>query len=393
MIFSRQLLMNKAETAEGYPLIFSSKRDKLSRDWSITGTNVGDIGEDGKYHLNVVNKGKSLISATDYFSKAADYSSVTEDGRNCAKFQNGASYNYTNFEFKPNTQYTVTFDVKSVLREGQSGGTGAASYIWQFRYTDGTVSTLQVVNGRDWEHRTLTSAEGKTIEYVRAPAYEYRYWLYVDIDTFQLEEGAIETEVEPYREPTVTEVILDEPIGVVRSENLFNKYAYSSADGYYNNDGVYSASSNGKTRHTINYTEVKPNTQYYVGNTGCITGGTNAIYFYDINKEWLSRSTWTVEVAENYSGHAITTPDNCYYVRFQLFIADTNGSGQVNFDPETFQFEEGTVATPYEPYYIPSEDTVTHKNGVLPPLSVCEGTNIITVSGTTNLPTNMTIKY
>ena len=63
MIFSRQLLMNKAETTEGYPLVFSSNRDKQARDWSITGTNVGDIGTDGKYHLNVVNKGQNLFNA------------------------------------------------------------------------------------------------------------------------------------------------------------------------------------------------------------------------------------------------------------------------------------------------------------------------------------------
>ncbi len=381
--------MNKAETAEGYPLVFSSNRDKKARDWSITGTNVGDIGTDGKYHLNVVNSGKSLISATDYFSKAADYSSVTEDGRNCAKFQNGVSYNYTDFEFKPNTQYTVSFDAKSVLREGESAAVGAASCVFRFVYTDGTYSNLLILNGSKWSIRTLTSTAGKTVDHIRGAALEYRYWIYVDIDTFQLEEGITPTEVEPYREPITTEIMLDEPIGVVKSYNLFNKDTYSYTLGYFTDDGVFITQSSGGTAYIDEYIAVEPNTSYFIGRTGGSVGAYGGVYFFDEEKNWLSRQLQQHTIETLTSGYSITTPANCYYILVRVVVTSDYA---YPFNADNFQITEGSTEKEYKTYYIPSEDTATYKSGVLPKLEVCEGTNIITVEAT-NEPTNMTIKY
>lgn len=84
------------------------------------------------------------------------------------------------------------------------------------------------------------------------------------------------------------------------------------------------------------FCKVRPNTTYVTSINGVLRG-TNQ-FFYDIDKKFISKSA--------NSSMTFTTPNNCYYVR------NTFG----NSLEENFQIEEGTVATPYEPY---QEDKLT----------------------------------
>lgn len=90
------------------------------------------------------------------------------------------------------------------------------------------------------------------------------------------------------------------------------------------------------TNNATGFCKVRPNTTYVTSINGVLRG-TNQ-FFYDIDKKFISKSTNPT--------NTFTTPNNCYYVR------NTFGTSL----EENFQLEEGTVATPYEPYI---EDKLT----------------------------------
>ncbi|MBQ8615312.1 MAG: InlB B-repeat-containing protein, partial [Clostridia bacterium] len=139
--------------------------------------------------------GKNLISPYDIYRTASRYEELVYDSRNCIKFLDDGTVEYTGFSFKEKTQYTVSFDVKSV--NANTGNTNP-DMAFRFFYTDGTTSQIVVPQGQDWTHYTLTSSSGKTIEAVGISSYNYMCYLYIDVDTFQFEEGATATEYVPY---------------------------------------------------------------------------------------------------------------------------------------------------------------------------------------------------
>lgn len=108
----------------------------------------------------------------------------------------------------------------------------------------------------------------------------------------------------------------------------FVRYPFGiNADGSENING---------NNNATGFCKVRPNTTYVTSINGVLRG-TNQ-FFYDIDKKLISKSTNPT--------NTFTTPNNCYYVR------NTFG----NSLEENFQLEEGTVATPYEPYI---EDKLT----------------------------------
>ena len=69
-----------------------------------------------------------------------------------------------------------------------------------------------------------------------------------------------------------------------------------------------------------NYVKVKPNTTYIRTNVGA-----QGIYFYDSSKTYLSRE----------SGYSFTTPNNCYYVAFNIPHTFTGGANAVMLNQGT----------------------------------------------------------
>ena len=148
--------------------------------------------------VNVTRYGKNLTTPQQVYKGAAAYSEEIFENKNCVRFSSSGTIKNSPIAFKPNTQYTVSFDVKTVLRSGQT--TSGADVVFCFFYNDGTSSTIgniHTVTG--WTHKTLTSISGKSIISVGISSAEYRSYSYVDINSFQLEESSTATAYEPYQ--------------------------------------------------------------------------------------------------------------------------------------------------------------------------------------------------
>lgn len=143
-------------------------------------------------NLAPTNWASNFVSAIDYSS----YASIeTKDGRNCLNYREMAgygSYDTKNFTlgmtFKENTQYTLSLDIYKET---------SLSATLDIEYTDGSVTTISTNSAVDtWEHKTLTSTANKTIKNIH-PRYTAGR-TYIDINTWQIEEGVSATTYEPF---------------------------------------------------------------------------------------------------------------------------------------------------------------------------------------------------
>lgn len=134
--------------------------------------------------------------------------------------------------------------------------------------------------------------------------------------TIQIEEGSQATTYEQYKEQNY---LID-----FRGKNLFNP---SNVLAGYNINYVTGVADIATNRSILNYTVIKPNTDYIV--SGLIIKNTA---FYDKNKTFIS------SVQNSYT---FTTPSNAYYLRFGF--DNTQSYSQA-------QLEEGTTATTYEAF-------------------------------------------
>ena len=105
-------------------------------------------------------------------------------------------------------------------------------------------------------------------------------------------------------------------------KNLYNKNDVTA--GAVLVDGTFDPT---REARTSNYIRVSPSTEYTISGR---TGGWNVQGLYTENREFISRGT----------GNTFTTPSDCYYVR----VMCTPGS------VDALQLEEGSEATPYEPF-------------------------------------------
>lgn len=153
--------------------------------------------------VNVTRCGKNLTTPQQVYKGATAYSEEIFENKNCVRFSSSITIKNSPVAFKPNTQYTVSFDVKTVLRSGQT--TSGADDVFRFFYSDGTSSgAANIYTNTEWTHKVLTSIAGKTILYVGVTSAEFRSYSYVDINSFQLEEGSTATAYEPYQGQTAS---------------------------------------------------------------------------------------------------------------------------------------------------------------------------------------------
>ena len=226
-------------TEKSYPLTFNGSVQTLLRNYRIYGAEggVGDLVTDtedenyGKYKIPVTASGKNMAAAQQVYSTASNYYECTEDGRNCIRCTSSGK-SYAGINFKENTQYTVRFEAKTVIMSAyEEDGNGEA--LFAFTHTDGTRKLIVVYGSKDWKYYEATSLANKTIASVGMYAYNYKHWIYINIDTFQIEEGTTATEYETYKEPITTNIYLDEPLRkLVVSDNISLPGLISKAGDY-----------------------------------------------------------------------------------------------------------------------------------------------------------------
>lgn len=210
----------KLDTAEGYPLTVYSCANTNLKDYTIYG-NTGGVGDKfesyDKYKIPVKISGKNMATAQQVYSTASKYYECIEDGRNCIRcVSDGKSY--AGINFKENTQYTVRFEAKTVARSGYEGDT-SGEVLFAFTHTDGTMKLIAVYGSKDWKYYEATSLANKTIASVGMYPYNYKHWIYINVDTFQIEEGSSATSYEPYHEPVTTNIYRDSQLGQGESIN------------------------------------------------------------------------------------------------------------------------------------------------------------------------------
>ena len=171
----------------------------------------------GKYAIPITLTavGKNLGTAKQVYSGLATESRYTEttlDGRECVGFIDNRGTQYTGINFKENTQYTFSFDYKQLVNSSEANNKNAV--LLCIYYTDDSNESIKVSNSNEdvkWKHISYTSKANKTIKSIGTISYNYHFMNYIDINTFQIEEGNKETGYEPYKEKTIY-IYLDEPL-------------------------------------------------------------------------------------------------------------------------------------------------------------------------------------
>lgn len=145
--------------------------------------------------------------------------------------------------------------------------------------------------------------------------------------------------------------------------NLFDYENAIAKTGYAKNASGTEIST-GSGNYTTSFTEVLPNTTYTL--SADLTSAIIRFYFYDANKNWISRSDgYTVSSSNNV--YIFTTPNNCYYIQFQ------NVKNYARNDKA--KLEKGNVATSYSPYGMGSiSEKIVNKN-------LFDGQNPVYVNG------------
>lgn len=271
MIFSSRLLMNTAQPlmAEGYPLTFTSERNKQAKDWSITGQGIGDVGADGLYHLNVVNSPLNLFNAMTgreerdpgnyadstnprpninghgiykgfavtgaYIPFIVEYTILDDNSLTLDYIGNDPYGVGFDFHLKPNTYYVCN------CAENRQY-IGAAFY-----KQDGTYIGWQYINNNTkWKipddcYWTVISLCGMRTDSVPLS--------FTDIGLYEAETLQ---QFEPYREPIVTSHTLAEPIngtvsykdGMLRQLPVCKGYNNISIEGVRNSNNLFNAMTN-----------------------------------------------------------------------------------------------------------------------------------------------------
>ena len=197
--------------------------------------------------------------------------------------------------------------------DNDSNGRGL---ILKINYTDGTSKDFMTdvpLFNRQWGKFEVITEEGKIVQSISCAFGNNRETYYRNI---MLNKGDKALPYQPYGYVPVE--------AKVEGKNLFDKD---------NLTADYRLASDGLPFHAINYSlsdfiPVKPNTFYY---RNLEITQPEAVAFYDENKTFIVRLE---------SGRSFKTYANCRYIRTSALTSNVG----------TLQLEEGTAATPYEPY-------------------------------------------
>lgn len=198
---SKRLYYNQNHKGTTINIISGSTVDEIIYPQIELGTTATAYA---KYHepypLVVSRYGKNLVTAQQVYSGCRDYQVVTIDDKTAVRFIDSKESKWEGIHFAPNTQYTVSFDFK--VTPYSATATSTRSMLFSFFYDDNTTKPLVSDRTEDWLHITGTSSANKTVVGLGIYSYNYVNYVYIDVNSFQLEEGTSETDYEPYIAPT-----------------------------------------------------------------------------------------------------------------------------------------------------------------------------------------------
>ena len=147
--------------------------------------------------MNVVLHGKNLATAQQAFNQKT---LVTKQGRTCIHDKGYSAFRLPN-GFKEKTRYTVSFDV--LLEKNPNATNSGAPMVFFVKYvgvsTNWNRDTIAITKfTSEFQRVTFTTLANQTIDYIGPYTNTDSYFPYVDVNTFQFEEGTVATEYEPY---------------------------------------------------------------------------------------------------------------------------------------------------------------------------------------------------
>lgn len=203
--------------------------------------------------MSVVVHGTNLATAYQIFADRNKYTELEFDGRECIRYQcDKATDKVIEGGFKENTQYTLSCEAYATIRTSGSD----AAYLYIIYYTDGTYNSVYLNTVNTWEYSKFTTKANKTVATISMRSWSYKKDIYVDVNTFQINEG---TEVLPY-EPYFRETIEIPTSITLNGKNvslLFSEYDKLTVDRiankvkYYEGGIVHSLTGNETTFSTV----------------------------------------------------------------------------------------------------------------------------------------------
>lgn len=235
------------------------------------------------------------------------------EGRSCrnlfninAEYERMAVVCKFTFHMKPNTQYTVSTNCPQSITANLYVNSNSSS---SKAYINSPKTITSDENGEFYISLRFAASQDdpNTFDLFHAVK-NGEYWI-------KVEEGSTAaTPYEPYFEGKRLEFN-------VCNKNLFDENTVEFIEGMLDDNGQPIT---GASHYTSNFYRVKPSLAYKILGTTTTGNKTKRIYFYDINKNWISRSQ---QMGVN--NVQFTTPDNCYYIRLQVSNAVTLKTGDV----------------------------------------------------------------
>lgn len=241
----------------------------------------------------------------------ATYSTKLAFNNDYTRFQTSSySTRIYYIECAPNTTYSISKDIGTILRCGNCNEIPANNVIISSSYSAGSSNQVTFTTNSDKYIYIylLSTSEISTISYESV------------IETLQVEANSTVTPYEEYQEQSFP---INLPV-----KNLFDDILEI---GTISSSGSNSSSTT--NIRTQDYTKVLPNTIYTIG---IDEEKDIAIRFYNSNKTFLSSGETKT------TPNTFTTPNDCEYVRF-VFVGTTNINDKV-------MLEEGSKANSYTPF-------------------------------------------
>lgn len=325
----------KIKEAEGNPCVIEKSKGRNLKDYKIYGNSYQ------------ATRGKNLWDEKQDFSFTGNGTQV------------GTSLNLST-SFKSNTQYTISlYFTASDITFSEEGNL----VFLNISYTDGSSQYAGITSYNYTQGVALvTTLSGKSVYKIANITPHARFSSgTINIQKIQLEEGAEATSYEQYKNmPSVEFPSEVQSVGDLTTKNLlpndWENGFISTTSGNNQSSSIYV--------RTKDYFTLDISKNYYISSDSIDTRTTISWYFYDENKNFISRFVSYKDRTIGTSDCNVTVPANAVFFRLAVLTTDITIKVQI---------EEGLIATEYEPY---------HKYDI--PITV-RGKNLIDVSALSNI--------